>query len=83
MLSCTDALGRVTQVKEAADCSTTTGRLAAYSYDDLSRLTSIARPSGANTSYGYEDTGALDTLGHALGGGAAINQAFATTAPCR
>lgn len=76
MLTCTDALGRVTQIKESADCTTSAGRLVLYGYDDLSRRTSITRPSGANTSYGYESTGALDTLGHAIGAGGAVNYSF-------
>ena len=76
MLSCTDVLGRVSQVKDAADCSTTTGRLVLYGYDDLSRRTSITRSNGANTSLTYEDTGALDTLGQALSGGSAVNYGF-------
>ncbi|TNE41902.1 MAG: hypothetical protein EP321_02855 [Sphingomonadales bacterium] len=75
-LTCTDARGRISQIKEAADCATATGRLVLYSYDDLSRRTSVTRPSGANSSYGYEDTGALDTLGHALAGGSAVNYSF-------
>ena len=76
MLTCTDALGRITQIKEAADCTTTTGRLVLYGYDDLSRGTSITRPNGANSSFSYEDTGTLDTLGHAIGSGGAINYGF-------
>jgi RHS repeat-associated protein len=76
MLACTDALGRVSQIKEAPDCATSAGRLVLYGYDDLSRRTSITRPSGANTSYTYKDNGALDTLGHAIGGGGAVNYVF-------
>lgn len=76
MLTCTDALGRVSQIKEAADCSTATGRLVLYGYDDLSRRTSVTRPNGANSSYTYEDIGTLDTLGHTLGGGGSITYAF-------
>ena len=76
MLTCTDALGRVAQIKEAADCTTTTGQLVAYGYDDLSRRTSVTRPSGANTAYTYKTVGALDTLSHGLAGGAAVNYGF-------
>lgn len=76
MLTCTDVLGRVSQIKEANDCTTSTGRLALYGYDDLSRRISITRPSGANTSYTYKDTGALDLLGHAIGSGGAVNYSF-------
>ena len=76
MLSCTDALGRVTQIKEAADCTTTTGQLLLYGYDDLSRRTSITRANGANTSFTYQDTGGLDVLSHAIGGGGALNSSF-------
>jgi RHS repeat-associated protein len=68
-LACTDALGRVSQIKEAADCTTTTGRLIAYSYDDLSRQTSVVRGNGAGSAYSYEDSGTLDTLSHTIGGG--------------
>lgn len=76
MLTCTDALGRISQIKETADCTTTTGQLVGYGYDDLSRRISTTRPSGANSSYSYEDTGTLDTLGHALTGGSAVNYSF-------
>lgn len=76
MLACTDALGRVSQIKEAADCSTSSGRLVLYGYDDLSRRTSITRSNGASTAYTYEDTGALDTLSHTIGGGGTVNYGF-------
>ena len=76
MLTCTDALGRVSQIKEAADCTTTTGRLAAYAYDDLSRRTSITRPNSTGTAYSYEDTGTLDTLSHTLTGAGSVSYGF-------
>ncbi len=66
----TDALGRVAQIKESADCTTTIGRLVAYNYDDLSRRVSVTRGNGAGSAYAYEDTGALDTLSHTIDGGA-------------
>jgi RHS repeat-associated protein len=54
---------------ESADCTTTTGRLIAYAYDDLSRRTSVTRGNGAGSAYTYEDSGTLDTLSHTIGGG--------------
>jgi RHS repeat-associated protein len=74
-LTCTDALGRVSQIKESADCTTTAGRLIAYAYDDLSRRTSVTRGNGAGSAYSYEDSGALDTLSHTIGGGS-VTYAF-------
>ena len=76
MLSCTDALGRLAQIKESADCTTTSGQLVAYGYDDLSRLTSTVRPSGANSVYSYGDTGTLKSLANTLTGSASINYVF-------
>ncbi len=72
VLSCTDALGRVTQIKDAADCMTTTGRLVAYTYDDLSRRISATATNGTSSTYAYHDTGALDALSHTLGGGGSV-----------
>lgn len=46
------------------------------SVDGAGYATWCSSPSAANTSYTYEDTGALDTLGQALGGGSAVNYGF-------
>lgn len=77
MVTCTDALGRVSQIKEAAaDCATATNLLVGYGYDDLSRRISVTRANSANTSYTYKDTGALDTLSHAMPGGGSVSYGF-------
>lgn len=77
MVTCTDALGRVSQIKEAAgDCATATNQLVGYGYDDLSRRISVTRANSANTSYTYKDTGALDTLSHAMPGGGSVSYGF-------
>ncbi len=48
--------------------------LASYSYDPLSRRTSLSYNGGTSSiAYSYSDAGDLLTLGNALGGGAGVN----------
>ncbi|WP_162238937.1 RHS repeat-associated core domain-containing protein [Methylobacterium sp. Leaf85] len=86
LLTCTDALSRVVQLKEASGCSTSTGRLIAYTYDDLSRRLTATPSNGTSSTWTYKANGTLDTLMHNLAGSAAdvqfgfdYNRAFQAT----
>jgi RHS repeat-associated protein len=48
--------------------SDSSGTLATYSYDPLSRRTALAYGNGAGMAYGYSDAGDLLTLNHDLSG---------------
>ena len=75
-LSCTDALGRTVQVKDAGDCTTSAGQLVGYAYDDLSRRTTATDANGTSSSWGYDPTtGALASLSHTFASSAS-NVAF-------
>ena len=60
-----DELNRPTVIKELA-----TTPLATYTYDDLSRRTSVALGNTTTTAYGYDAQGMLQTLSHDLAGSA-------------
>lgn len=60
-----DALNRPTLIREQGAAT-----LASYAYDDLSRRTMVTLGNGTTTSYGYDNHGALGSLGHNLAGSA-------------
>jgi RHS repeat-associated protein len=67
---CYDALNRMTKaVENSTNCAATSGVLASYAYDALSRRTSLTYGNGAVVSYpSYSNAGDLKTLTHDLSG---------------
>lgn len=55
-----DALGRMSSIGQ--------GGILTYSYDQLSRRTSVANANGTSTTYLYDAFGRLQSLGHDLAG---------------
>ena len=60
-----DELNQPTVIKELGAAT-----LATYTYDDLSRRTSVALGNTTTTAYGYDAQGMLQTLSHDLAGSA-------------
>ena len=65
MTTAYDELNRPTVIKELG-----TTPLATYTYDDLSRRTSVALGNTTTTAYGYDAQAMLQTLSHDLAGSA-------------
>src|SRR6185312_14947437 len=66
---CYDALNRMSGAAQNGDATCTTGKIAAYTYDPLSRRTGLTYDTaGANVSYSYSNAGDLLTLVNNLTG---------------
>lgn len=82
-LYCYDAVGRVSKIKEAADCATSTGQLVGYTYDELSRRTAATNGNGSGSTWTYDTAesapvGRLLCVAHNLAGGTTPDCASAT-----
>jgi RHS repeat-associated protein len=66
--TCFDAAGRVSRIKEAANCTNDSGLLARYAYDAASRRTQVVLGNGTSTSFTYDPQSRLASLSHDLAG---------------
>ncbi|WP_435238607.1 polymorphic toxin-type HINT domain-containing protein [Streptomyces sp. YPW6] len=53
----TDALGRVTELKQYTDAARTASQSTTYTYNKLGQLAQVTDPSGATWKYGYDVAG--------------------------